>query len=326
MILAGDIGGTKTNLALFRTEGPALAREEIRSFRGSDYPSLEAMIREFLGSGGDADLACFGVAGPVLSGESRMTNLPWTVREESLRAACGARRCFLVNDLFATAFAVPRLSPGDFAVLQEGRAEPGGCMAVVAAGTGLGVAFLVPSGKGYLPFASEGGHVGFSPRDAREVALRAWFGERYGRVSVERLVSGPGLYGIYRFLREREGFPESSRVDARLSAEDPPVVISEEGLRGGSAASREALRVFASLYGAATGDLALAFLATGGVVLGGGIAPAILPVLSEGPFLEAFRAKGRFGGLLSSVPVRVVLDDKAALLGAAHYARETAGP
>ncbi len=325
MILAGDIGGTKTNLGLFRAAGTTLVREEVGSFRNADYPSLESIVREFLGSGREAELACFGVAGPVLSDESRMTNLPWTVRGESLRAASGSRRCFLVNDLFATACAVPRLSPGDFSVLQAGKAEPRGCMAVVAAGTGLGVSFLVPTGKGYLPFPSEGGHAGFSPRDAREISIRSWFEERYGRVSVERMVSGPGLFGIYRYLREREGFPESAQVEARLSGEDPPAVISEEGMGGGSAASREALRIFASLYGGAAGDYALEFLATGGVVLGGGIAPAILPVLRKGPFLDSFRDKGRFRDLLSTIPVKVILDDKAPLLGAAHYALESGG-
>lgn len=325
MILAGDVGGTKTNLALFRPGGPALACEEIRSFPSRDFPSLEAILGEFLGGGSEVDLACVGVAGPVLSGESRLTNLPWVVREESLRLACGARRCFLVNDLLATAFAVPHLPPEKFACIQEGEAEPRGTVAVIAAGTGLGVAFLVRFGKGSLPFASEGGHVGFSPRDGREASLHAWLGAQYGQVSVERLVSGPGLFAIYRFLRETERFPEAPGVDARLSREDPPRVIVEEGQGGRSAASREALRVFASLYGAAAGDLALAFLATGGVVLGGGIAPAILPVLSEGPFLDAFRAKGRFRELLSKVPVRVILDDKAALLGAAYYALEMAG-
>jgi glucokinase len=327
MILAGDAGGTKTNLALFRLRGPALVREETGSFTSRDFPSLEAILKEFLGGGSEVDLACVGVAGPVLSGQSRLTNLPWAVNEESLRLACGARRGFLVNDLQATAFAVPHLPPDKFAVLQEREAEPRGTVAVIAAGTGLGVAFLARSGeKGYLPLASEGGHMGFSPRDEREASLHAWLRAQYGRVSVERLVSGPGLYAIYRFLRETERIPEAPGVEERLSLEDPPRVIAEEGQAGRSAASREALRLFASLYGAAAGDLALAFFATGGVILAGGISPAILPVLSEGAFLEAFLAKGRFREFLSRVPVKVILDDKAALLGAAHYALEMAGP
>ncbi|MBI5418527.1 MAG: glucokinase [Deltaproteobacteria bacterium] len=320
MILAGDLGGTKTNLALFRPEGARLARGETRSYPSQEFPSLEAILEEFLAGRPPVELACVGVAGPVFGGQSRLTNLPWVVEGESVRRACGARRGFLINDLQATAFAVPHLPPDRIAVLQAGVADPRGTVAVLAAGTGLGMAFLVRSGRDYLPFASEGGHADFAPRDGREAALLAYLRERFDRVSAERVVSGPGLHAIYRFLREREGVQEAPEVDARLSREDPPRVIAEEGQGGRSAACREALRLFASLYGAKAGNLALHLLATGGVVLGGGIAPAILPVLSEGGFLDAFRAKGRFQDFLSKVPVKVILDDKAALLGAAHYA------
>lgn len=325
MILAGDVGGTKTNLAIFRSEGDTPVRGEIRSFASRDYPSLEAILKEFLEEIGPVELACFGVAGPVLSGEARLTNLPWVVRREPVRQACGARRCFLVNDLQATAFAVPRLPPGDLFTLQEGKADPGGTVAVVAAGTGLGVAYLVPAGGTFLPRATEGGHVGFSPRDGRETLLLDRLRAEHGRVSVERVVSGPGMLAIYRLLREAEGMPEHPEVERRLRAEDPPRVIAEEGLSGRSRACGAALRLFSSIFGAAAGDLALAFLATGGVVLGGGIAPAILPVLAEGEFLDSFRAKGRFEELLSGIPVKVIRDDKAALFGAARYALEMEG-
>jgi glucokinase len=262
------------------------------------------------------NLACIGVAGPVRSGRSRLTNLPWLVEEESIRRACGAQRGFLINDLQAAAFAVPFLEPERLAVLQEGEADPDGVVAVVAAGTGLGVAFLVRLGRDRLPFPSEGGHADFAPRDEREVKLMEYLRPRFGRVSAERAVSGPGLHALYRFLREVEGIPESPEVDARLSTEDPPRAIAEEGLSGRSEACREALRLFASLYGAMA-KLALQFFATGGVVLGGGIAPGILPALSDGTFLEAFLDKGRFREFLSEVPVKVILDDRAALLGAA---------
>lgn len=321
MILAGDVGGTKTNLTLFRRkDGTRLERGDVRSFPSGKYPSLESILERFLAGRNDVDLACVGVAGPVRSGRSRLTNLPWTADEESIRRACGARRGFLINDLQATAFAAPFLDPDHIAVLQAGKAEPGGPVAVLAAGTGLGVAFLVRSGLGYLPFPSEGGHADFAPRDEREVKLLEALRPRFGRVSVERVVSGPGLHALYRFLREVEGIPETPEVDARLSAGDPPRVIAAEGLSGRSAACREALRFFAALYGAVAGNLALQFFATGGVVLGGGIAPGILPALSEGTFLEAFLDKGRFREFLSEVPVKVILDDRAALLGAAHYA------
>ncbi|OGP79985.1 MAG: glucokinase [Deltaproteobacteria bacterium RBG_16_64_85] len=320
MILAGDAGGTKTNLALFRPEGARLSCGDVRSYPSQEFPSFESILKEFLGGRKDVDLACIGVAGPVRAGRSRLTNLPWVVEEESIRHACDARRGFLINDLQATAFAVPFLAPERLAVLQEGRADPEGTVAVVAAGTGLGVAFLVPSSRGYLPFASEGGHADFAPRNEREAGLMEFLRSRFGRVSAERVVSGPGLHALYSFLREAEGIAEVPEVDALLSREDPPRVIVSEGLSVRSSACREALRLFASLYGALAGNLVLQFFATGGIVLGGGIAPAILPVLSEGAFLDAFRAKGRFREFLSGVPVKVILDDKAALLGAAHYA------
>jgi glucokinase len=256
----------------------------------------------------------------VRDGRSRLTNLPWAVEEESVRRACGARRGFVINDLQATSFSVPFLPPEMFDVLQEGEAVPGGTIAVVAAGTGLGVGFLAMSADGYLPFPSEGGHAGFSPRDAREEKLLSYLKARHGRVSVERAISGPGLHAIYLFLRETSGASEDPVVDTRLAGDDPPRVITQEGLSGRSALCREALRFFTSLYGSIAGDLALCFYATGGVVLGGGIAPAIIPVLKEGGFIEAFSAKGRFSDFLSGIPVKVILDDRAALLGAANYA------
>jgi glucokinase len=319
-ILAGDVGGTKTNLALYLGERGTLRRSSLRSFPSGRYPDLESILAKFLAGKPGVSVACIGVAGPVVSGRSKVTNLPWVVERESVRSAIGAKRVFLINDLQATAFAVPFLPEKSLAVLQRGEAEPRGTVAVLAAGTGLGAAFLVWDGTGYLPVASEGGHADFAPRNEREIRLLQYLQSRHGRVSVERVVSGRGLHAIYRFLREAEGMAESEGVEARLAAEDPPRVITQEGLSGRSGACGEALRVFASLYGAQAGNLALQVMATGGVVLGGGVAPAILPVLSEKPFLESFLSKGRFREFLSRVPVRVIRDDKAALLGAAHYA------
>ncbi len=319
-ILAGDVGGTKTNLALFHREGKVLHRARLHSFPSGSYPDLESILAEFLPGKPGISVACIGVAGPVVSGRSRVTNLPWVVDTESIQTAIGAKRTFIINDLQATAFAVPFLPDGSLAVIQRGEADLRGNIAVIAAGTGLGASFLVWTGTGYLPVASEGGHADFAPRDEQEVRLFRYLQGRYGRVSVERAVSGPGLHDIYRFLRESEKMSESGDVEARLAAGDPPRVISEEGLSGSSGTCREALRIFSSLYGAQAGNLALQVVATGGVVLGGGIAPAVLPALSEGPFLESFLGKGRFREFLSRVPVKVIRDDKAALVGAAHYA------
>jgi glucokinase len=327
LILAGDVGGTKTNLALFSPVDSGLRRGLLRSFPSATYPSLEAILAEFLAEQGTVSLACIGVAGPVNAGRSHLTNLPWVVDREAIRRACGARAAFLVNDLQAMAFSIPFLPPEGMATLQEGAPDPEGNMAVAAAGTGLGEAFLFRHGGRYLPVASEGGHVDFAPRNRREVALLHHLQNQrgYGRVSAERVISGRGLHAVYRFLRKGEGRKEIPEVEARLASEDPPRVIVSAGVSGRSETCREALRFFASLYGAVAGNLALQYLATGGVVLGGGVSPAILPVLAEGEFLEAFRDKGRFRGFLEKVPVKVLLDEKAALLGAAMYARFLGG-
>jgi glucokinase len=247
------------------------------------------------------------------------------VDRETVRRACGARAAYLINDLQAMAFSIPALPPESFAVLQEGQPDPEGNVAVAAAGTGLGEAFLLRTGAGYLPVASEGGHVDFAPRNEREAALLHHLRKEHGRVSVERVVSGPGLHGVYRFLREEEGMPEVPEVEALLASDDPTRVIVSAGMEGRSGACREALRFFAGLYGATAGNLALQYVATGGVVLGGGVTPAILPVLAEGEFLEAFLDKGRFRGFLERVPVKVILDETAALLGAARYAQVMGG-
>lgn len=325
MILAGDVGGTKTNLALFRAEGDMLAREGLRSYPSREYAGLEEILGNFLVGGPAVESVCIGVAGPVVAGKSRVTNLPWEVDRESVRRACGARKSFLINDLQATAYSVPFLPAESVSSLQEGEGDPEGTIAILAAGTGLGASFLVWDGRGYLPVASEGGHADFPARNRREERLLAFLAGEVGRVSVERAVSGPGLHAVYRFLRESERMEEEPGVAERMAREDPSRVISEEGLSGGSAVCREALRLFTSLYGAAAGNLALQVLATGGVYLGGGIAPAILPALSTGEFIEAFVAKGRFREFLSRLPVRVILDDKTTLLGAARYALAKGG-
>ncbi len=325
MILAGDVGGTKTNLALYVPVDDGLRCGALRSFRSSDYPSLEAMLEDFLTGQGKAALACLGVAGPVKDGRSRLTNLPWFVDRETIRTACGARAAYLINDLQAMAFSVPFLPPESFAVLQEGERDPEGNVAVAAAGTGLGEAFLLRSGTGYVPVASEGGHADFAPRNEREAALLQHLRKEHGRVSAERVVSGPGLHGVYRFLREAEQMPEAPEVESRLASEDPTRVIVSSAVDGKSGTCGEAVRFFTEMYGAVAGNVALQYVATGGVALGGGLSPAILPFLAKGGFLEAFRDKGRFRTFLEKVPVRVILDETAALLGAARYAHVMGG-
>jgi glucokinase len=320
MILAGDVGGTKTNLALYRREGSGLSRERVATYPSREYPGLEAILRDFLAKAPAIERACVGVAGPVISGRCRLTNLNWLVEETSLLQCSGAREAYLVNDLQAMACAVPFLPPEAVAVLQKGEPDRRGSVAVLAAGTGLGEAFLIGTYAGFVPLASEGGHVDFAPRTGIEVRLHAFLGGMYGRVSVERVLSGPGLRDIHRFLREAEGVPEPPAVAAETQGENPQHAIVRNGIAGTSPACVEALGMFCSLYGAEAGNLALQYLATGGVYLGGGIAPAILPALRKGGFLAAFHDKGRMAELLSRVPVSVILDRTAPLLGAAHYA------
>jgi len=320
MILAGDVGGTKTSLALYRRETRGLLRNRMATYRSREHAGLDPILRDFLGEGAAVERACIGVAGPVENGRCRLTNLDWEVDEASLRRTLGIREAYLVNDLQATASSLPFLQESDRAMLQEGEADPRGNMAVLAAGTGLGEGFLVGSGAGYIPLASEGGHVDFAPRDEREMRLHAFLRAKHGRVSVERVLSGPGLHDVYRFLREEERMVEEPAVAADVAGREPQRAIVRHGLAGGPGACAETLRIFCSLYGAEAGNLALQYLATGGVFLGGGIAPAILPALRRREFLSAFLDKGRMGTLLSRVPVIVILDPAAPLLGAAEFA------
>jgi glucokinase len=320
MILAGDVGGTKTSLALYRREARGLLRNRMATYGSRQHAGLDSILRDFLSGGGSVERACIGVAGPVEDGRCRLTNLDWEVDEASLRRTLGVREAYLVNDLQATASSLPFLQESDRAVIKAGVADPRGNMAVLAAGTGLGEGFLVGSAAGYIPLASEGGHVDFAPRDERETRLLAVLRAKYGHVSVERILSGPGLYDVYRFLRDVEGMAEDPGISADVDGGEPQRAIVRHGLAGGPGACAETVRVFCSLYGAEAGNLALQYLATGGVYLGGGIAPAILPALRRGEFLSAFHDKGRMRNLLSRVPVVVILDPAAPLLGAAAYA------
>jgi glucokinase len=319
MILAGDVGGTKTSLALFRREAQGLLRRRMATYRSSEHAGLDPILRDFLGDGAGVERACIGAAGPVEDGRCRLTNLDWEVDEASLRRTLGVRDAYLINDLQAMASSLPFLQESDRAMIQTG-ADSQGNMAVLAAGTGLGEGFLVGHGAGYLPLASEGGHVDFAPRDEREMRLHAFLRAKHGRVSLERVLSGPGLQEIYRFLHEEEGMAEETGIAAEVAGTEPQRAIVRHGLAGGPGACAEALRIFCSLYGAEAGNLVLQYLATGGVYLGGGIAPAILPALRRGEFLAAFLDKGRMRNLLSRVPVMVILDPAAPLLGAASFA------
>ncbi len=328
MILAGDVGGTKTLLGLFDDSGPGLRSLREETFASRDHDSLEDVLERFLGRdrAEPPDAACFGVAGPIADGSTRMTNLPWIVEEASLGRAMGTTRVRLLNDVQALAYGTLFLEASGYRVLQEGRRpSPRGNIAVIAAGTGLGEAFLCWDGERHHPVASEGGHVDFAPRDDREMALLRWLRHRLeGRVSYERVLTGAGLHHIYAFLRDSGEARELPGVAERFVREDPAAVISELGLAGKDSICATALDLFCSLYGAEAGNLALKCLSTGGVRVGGGIAPKILPALGRGEFLRSFLDKGRYRPVMEAMEVRVVLDGRTPLLGAAHYARRMA--
>jgi len=327
MILAGDVGGTKTNLGLFEREGDGgLRRVRSDKFHSPDFPGLSAVIHAFLGAGqsGDIEAACFGIPGPVIENRASTPNLAWVVDGPRIGAEIGVERLTLINDLVATAEGIQLLKADEVAVLQEGNPEPAGNRALIAAGTGLGMALIPRVGDGWAPVSSEGGHADYPSRTEDEIDLLRYLREHFGRVSAERVLSGPGLFNLYKFLRDVRKVPESPRVrEALNSGEDPAKVIGEAALAAGAdrcdLCSR-ALDMFVIAYGALAGNLALLGTATGGLYLGGGIAPKILPRLTVGPFLQAFTAKGRFVPYLEKIPVRVILNDKSALLGAAWRA------
>ena len=326
MILAGDVGGTKTVLALFEDGVGTLEKVVEATYRSPDHGSLDDLVHQFCAMHGRGGLhaACFGVPGPVIDGACRTTNLPWVIDESVLRTALKVPQVRLLNDLQAAAYGMLFLPEEDFFILNAGRTlDRRRNMAVIAAGTGLGEAMLVWDGEKHIPVASEGGHASFSPRDDQEVELLGFLMQRLGgkgaHVSWERAVAGPALHSLYGFLKSRGG-RESPSVQERLVREDPGSVIGLEAVNGTDALCEETVQFFCRLYGSEAGNLALKCVATGGVFIGGGIAPKILPVLQKSGFMEAFVDKGRYRSLLEGMPVLVAKNDRAPLIGAARYA------
>ena len=321
VILAGDIGGTKTDLALFSSESGPRQPLLQKQYRSSSYPSLVAIVREFLHqSRWTVESATFGVAGPVVEDVAKTTNLPWRIEESNLRAQFNLASVDLLNDLQATATAVPFLRPDELHTLNEGRRIEHGAIAVIAPGTGLGEAFLVWNGAGYTACPSEGGHAGFAPTDVLQDGLLEYLRHQFDHVSFERVCSGLGIPSIYEFLESRDHAPELDEVaEALANAEDRTRVIVGAALASNrSPLCAATLDIFVTVLAAEAGNLALKVLATGGVYLGGGIPINILPALREGSFMEAFQRKGRFSELLGRIPVHV-MDSDAALLGAAIH-------
>lgn len=326
MLLAGDIGGTNTRLALYRDDGGPLTLVHSTTYQSRSFPTLEDIVLRFLSADrfDTPSAACFAVAGAVVGGAVRATNLAWQMSEEQLRDRLAIPHVLLMNDLEAAAHGVIATTDASTLLpLQAGEvSDDHGALVLVSAGTGLGVALMAWDGRGYQVAPSEGGHASFAPQNAVEDALLVFLRSELGHVSYERVVSGPGLANIYRFLRLYRGMPEPRWLTERIGGGDPSPVITTVALAHEEPICDEALTMFASIYGAVAGSVALTALATGGVFIGGGIAPKILPRLRDGTFLESFANKGRFSATMRRIPVQVVLAPHVALLGAASCVRE----
>lgn len=322
-VLAGDIGGTKTNLGIYLKGKRRPLLKTVETYSSQEAPNLEHIIDTFLMRHKVAIASgCFGVAGPVVNGRCKITNLPWDISEARIRRHFKWEHVRLINDLAATARAIPLLNSREFLSLNRARARKEENLALVAPGTGLGQALLIFQDGKYVPVSSEGGHVDFSPNNEAEVRLWRYLHERYGHVSIERVVSGLGLRNIYSWLKDSGQYREPEWLTKRLKEIDPARAISEAAINDREPLCVATLDMFASTFGAVSGNLALTGMTTGGVYLGGGISPKIVPKLKEGIFMKAFQDKGRFKGLLEKIPVRVVLNERAALLGAGHLAFE----
>ena len=320
MILAGDVGGTKVHLAVYDFVEGKLKHLRDERFPAKEYSGLEEIVKEFLAAD-KVTAACFGVPGPVRDGRLRLTNLPWTLDSRELASDLGIQHVFLINDLEANGYGVAELGPEQIYTLSEGDASQIGNRALIAAGTGLGEGLLIWNGRIHVPYPSEGGHSDYAPRNEDEIDLLRFLKQKYnGRISFERVVSGMGLTGIYDFLRDVRGVEEPTWLAEKLAeVEDPNSVITEMALSAKAEICVKAMDMFVSAYGAEAGNLALKVLSVGGLYIGGGIAPRILEKLKDGTFIKAFTDKGRLSQLLINMPVRVILDSRAALLGAAAY-------
>jgi glucokinase len=321
MILAGDIGGTKANLALFSPDSNGLTRVALASYHSREFHSLPEVIERFRREHpAEITHAAFGIAGPVVNGTSKLTNLGWNVVGSEVASDLGLDSVGLINDLEATSYGTLRLRENDMITIQSGTPQQHGPIAVAAAGTGLGEGALVWDGKRYRSLPSEGGHADFGPRNELEIELLRFLLTKHERVSYERVVAGPGMMNLYEFFRTRADYPEPAWLTEEFKSGDPSAVVSRAGLRGKDRVCEMALDLFVSLYGAETGNLALKILATGGVYVGGGIGPKIQEKILGQEFIRSFVSKGRYTELLKSIPVYLILNDKTALLGAAHFA------
>ncbi len=326
MILAGDVGGTKTKLGLFERGEDGLVCAKKKTYRSREYSSIFAILEDFTRAEGRVDAVCLGVAGPVEDGRVSATNLPWKFSANEIASAVGAAgRVCLLNDLVALSLGTVDLHPPDIVPLKGGVADPRGVRAVIAAGTGLGQGYLVPTLEegSFRALPSEGGHADFSPRSETEADLWRHLRKRFGRVSTERVVSGGGIVAIYEFLRDIKRVEPDAEIEQAMAGADPNPVIARRAAGWACPIARMTFDVFLSAYGAEAGDLALTLFATGGVYVGGGIARKNLSLVKSGPFIEAFLDKGRFRSLMERVPVWAVINEDVEIIGAAGFAART---
>jgi len=321
VILAGDIGGTHSRLAFFEPVNGNFRLLSAAIFPSREYSTLGAIVTKFVDTADlQPDAACFGIAGPVRHGRVEASNLPWIVESKRLAEDLHIKQALLINDLEANAWGIATLDPKDVVSLNQVDGKPIGNQAVISAGTGLGEAGMYWDGERHHIFASEGGHADFAPRNQLEIELLEYLAARYGHVSCERVISGPGLVNIFTFFRDHKRGAEPKWLTQEMQQDDPAAAISRAALSGRCPLAERALNLFVSLYAAEAGNLALKLMATGGVYLGGGIAPKLLPKLRGPLFMQAFAGKGRMQSLMESMPVKVITNDKTALMGAARCA------
>src|SRR6202140_2434454 len=321
VILAGEIGATRTRLAAFETEGNRLQCVVEKIYMSQQRDGLSGILAEFIKTEGiPVHSACLGVAGPVRAGRSKISNLPWIIDAKELAKQLKLNSVGLLNDLEAYAYGIDGLESKDFIPLSEGAEEAEGNRAVISAKTGLGMAGLFWDGFRHHPFACEGGHADFAPRNELQTELLPYLQKKYGRISCERILSGPGIKNIYDFLRDAHKAEEPEWLRTQMStAPDPPALISQMALEGKAAICDQALSIFVSVFGAETGNCALNLMSTGGIFIGGSIAAKIVPKMKDPVFLESFLDKGRMETILKDMPVKIVVNDNSGMIGAARY-------
>lgn len=322
VIIAGDIGGTKTILSLATVVNGKVSLSYKKRFKSHDFNSPEDLINEFIKNGrgvADVTTACFGIAGPVKDGKCNATNLPWTIEQNKIEKKTCLKRVSLINDFKSIAYGIPYLNDNDYCSLNKGDANPEGAIAIIGAGTGLGegLSIYVPAQKSYKVIASEGGHSDFAPNNEEEIKLLKYLFAKFGHVSYERVLSGQGLVNIFNYLVDTKEFVPSSDIVCLMNNGDPAAVLSKSALQKRDEICVKTLDIFSSIYGAEAGNLALKILPSGGIYIAGGMAPKILEILKEGQFMRSFLNKGRLSRFLENIPVRVILNEEVGLMGAA---------